>query len=101
MKLLSFSLDTFTTIRIEYWNFYSFLITFLGYFQALDIRRKILPKQSINIAATTFNIGETFQSKGNEEEAIMYYTEFLDLTETSLGEYHKDVAATCTILGTL
>ena len=63
--------------------------------------KKKLPKQSIDIAATTFNIGETFQSKGNEEEAIVYYTEFLDLTETSLGEYHKDVAATCTIIGTL
>jgi tetratricopeptide (TPR) repeat protein len=61
------------------------------YESALAIRRKVLPSDAVDVAATICSAGQTSHRLGAFEGAVRYYKEFLALTEN--GKYNNsDIA---------
>merc|ERR1712151_565016 len=62
------------------------------YAKALNMRRRLLGNDHIDVAATAYNAGQTFHQLGEFEEAMELYEEFLVIAKKHLGSNHRDVA---------
>eukprot|EP00529_Nitzschia_sp_RCC80_P000178 CAMPEP_0113507042 /NCGR_PEP_ID=MMETSP0014_2-20120614/36241_1 /TAXON_ID=2857 /ORGANISM="Nitzschia sp." /LENGTH=872 /DNA_ID=CAMNT_0000402599 /DNA_START=98 /DNA_END=2716 /DNA_ORIENTATION=- /assembly_acc=CAM_ASM_000159 len=62
------------------------------YHAALDIRRRVLGSNHLDVAATIYNAGQSYHQKGELATAMGLYREFLMIAKKNLGEHHRDVA---------
>ncbi|KAL7472161.1 hypothetical protein ACHAXS_012493 [Conticribra weissflogii] len=62
------------------------------YVKALILRRELLPPNHLDLAATAYNLGQTYHQLGYLDEAMPLYTEFHRIVSERLGENHRDVA---------
>lgn len=58
---------------------------------ALEVRKQLLGETNLNVAATIFNIGETFHLQEKIDEALEKYLQFLSLASSHFGNYHPDI----------
>ena len=62
-----------------------------AYKASLKLRKVVLGKDSIEVAATIFKIGLTCHRMGQWNESMQCYREFLDIAEGYLGIESRDV----------
>lgn len=55
--------------------------------------------ESIDTAATYFNIAQVHHHRGEHEKALPLYKEFLRLLKLKVGEYHRDTCIVTTCIG--
>ncbi|KAK1747678.1 tetratricopeptide repeat protein [Skeletonema marinoi] len=63
------------------------------YIDALKLRREILPSLHLDLAASAYNLGQTYHQLGNLTEAMELYHEFHSIiTRIFVGKNHRDLA---------
>jgi tetratricopeptide (TPR) repeat protein len=62
------------------------------YNEALTLRLKVLGKQSMDVAATCYNAGQTLQRLGEAHLALGFYKRFLRVAETAIGSDAREIA---------
>lgn len=63
------------------------------YIDALRLRREILPYPHLDLAASAYNLGQTYHQLGNLSEAMKLYQEFHSIvTRFFVGEDHRNLA---------
>ena len=70
------------------------------YMNALTIRRSVFGNDHLDVAATVYNIGQTYHqqrdnsdaSQSTRTKALHYYQEFMDIAVPKLGRCHRDIA---------
>jgi tetratricopeptide (TPR) repeat protein len=68
-----------------------------AYRRALRIRRNE-QGDSVDVAATLFNIGQVFP-QGDNDRALRHYQEFLKLAKKHFRDYHRDICIVTTCIG--
>lgn len=70
----------------------------VAYQHALRIRQAILG-ESIEVAATIFNMAQAHHQLAEISEALSLYEKFLGMAKIYFGQYHRDVATVMTCIG--
>jgi tetratricopeptide (TPR) repeat protein len=69
------------------------------YDEALEIRKKWLGTNTIDVAATIYNIGQTHQQLKHYPEALRCFMEFFSIAQASFGDESRDVALAYKAIG--
>jgi tetratricopeptide (TPR) repeat protein len=61
--------------------------------EALNIRRTSLGAENLDVAATVYNTGQTFQQLKEMDTAIYYYNDFVRIAVPKLGREQPQVSS--------